>query len=621
MSTAGTYPWMAPEVIRNSLFSQSSDVWSYGVVLWELLTGQVPYHGIENLAIAYGVAMNKLTLPVPSTCPHGFAVIMEDCWKSDAHERPLFPHILGSLEKIAGSDFPATAADSFKSLQESWKAEIERIFEELKEREKELSSREEELVRIESDQKKQLATLQKREEELNQRERMLLEREIFLVVQATEMKKPLPKKRRRLFKYSKTSISGPTGFKHRYTVTSTPTDEKNDHKGGSVFNGNQNPPKSPGTSRLRLLSLNAANDQALKTAAGKKGRTWGPSSVHQKDKERRRTKNRSRIYSDNNGRASSFPNLGVLDRTLIDASMDSLTSDPSLQEHSSSYPAKYAKFRYRAICQAGLLIAAALGIDLTPAMNENPDFQLRKLSRGRSRDSSLSSINFNYKSRKTSAGDKNKISLGDSNSGVYGTYRKNTDTENSRRIVMSSHPNLIDLDDISSPLRSYDIICDRDEYDPFSSPSQDSRPTSNSRLFRYSNPELDSINCSLSGSSLQSHSQDLESRPERPNTLDLHADEKNKNLRKFAISPKISNIASSSAFPNSSASSSSQSPASTPSPKTILPPSRLPFSPSRKATFLENELDRDGRRLPTPMGEQARNGKPSQLASEELTFL
>lgn len=46
-------------------------------MLWELLTGQIPYHGIENLAVAYGVAMNKLTLPIPSTCPHGFALLME----------------------------------------------------------------------------------------------------------------------------------------------------------------------------------------------------------------------------------------------------------------------------------------------------------------------------------------------------------------------------------------------------------------------------------------------------------------------------------------------------------------------------------------------------------------
>lgn len=69
MSAAGTYAWMAPEVIKSSTFSKASDVWSYGVLLWELLTGETPYKGIDALAVAYGVAVNKLTLPVPSTCP------------------------------------------------------------------------------------------------------------------------------------------------------------------------------------------------------------------------------------------------------------------------------------------------------------------------------------------------------------------------------------------------------------------------------------------------------------------------------------------------------------------------------------------------------------------------
>lgn len=50
---------------------------SYGVLLWELLTGEVPYRGIDGLAVAYGVAVNKLTLPVPSTCPEPFAKLMK----------------------------------------------------------------------------------------------------------------------------------------------------------------------------------------------------------------------------------------------------------------------------------------------------------------------------------------------------------------------------------------------------------------------------------------------------------------------------------------------------------------------------------------------------------------
>lgn len=50
---------------------------SYGVVLWELLTCETPYKGIDALAIAYGVAVNKLTLPIPSTCPQSFKQLME----------------------------------------------------------------------------------------------------------------------------------------------------------------------------------------------------------------------------------------------------------------------------------------------------------------------------------------------------------------------------------------------------------------------------------------------------------------------------------------------------------------------------------------------------------------
>ena len=49
---------------------------SYGVVLWELLTGETPYKGIDALGVAYGVAINKLTLPIPSTCPHMFSKLM-----------------------------------------------------------------------------------------------------------------------------------------------------------------------------------------------------------------------------------------------------------------------------------------------------------------------------------------------------------------------------------------------------------------------------------------------------------------------------------------------------------------------------------------------------------------
>ncbi|KAK2498645.1 hypothetical protein MC885_004808 [Smutsia gigantea] len=136
MSAAGTYAWMAPEVIRLSLFSKSSDVWSFGVLLWELLTGEVPYREIDALAVAYGVAMNKLTLPIPSTCPEPFARLLEECWDPDPHGRPDFGSILKQLEVIEQSALFQMPLESFHSLQEDWKLEIQHMFDDLRTKEK-----------------------------------------------------------------------------------------------------------------------------------------------------------------------------------------------------------------------------------------------------------------------------------------------------------------------------------------------------------------------------------------------------------------------------------------------------------------------------------------------------
>lgn len=46
-------------------------------MLWELLTGETPYKNIEPLSIAYGVAVNRLTLPIPKTCPKAWRELME----------------------------------------------------------------------------------------------------------------------------------------------------------------------------------------------------------------------------------------------------------------------------------------------------------------------------------------------------------------------------------------------------------------------------------------------------------------------------------------------------------------------------------------------------------------
>ncbi|XP_062239892.1 mitogen-activated protein kinase kinase kinase 11 [Platichthys flesus] len=234
MSTAGTYAWMAPEVIKSSTFSKGSDVWSYGVLLWELLTGESPYKGIDGLAVAYGVAVNKLTLPIPSTCPEPFAQLMSECWDQDPHRRPNFCSILAQLTALEQQVKEEMPQDSFHSLQEDWKLEIKDMFDELRAKEKELRCREEELKRAALEQKSHEEFLRQREQQLAQWEQDVFERELSLLIHHLNQnqEKPNVKKRKGTFKKHKLKskngekISMPQDFIHKITVQASPGLEK-----------------------------------------------------------------------------------------------------------------------------------------------------------------------------------------------------------------------------------------------------------------------------------------------------------------------------------------------------------------------------------------------------------
>ncbi|XP_062422497.1 mitogen-activated protein kinase kinase kinase 21 isoform X1 [Pungitius pungitius] len=334
MSAAGTYSWMAPEVIKSSLFSKGSDVWSYGVLLWELLTGEVPYRGIDGLAVAYGVAVNKLTLPIPSTCPEPFAKLMEECWDQDPHVRPSFSCILEQLSAIEEAVMATMPQDSFHSMQDDWRVEIQEMFDELRTKEKELRSREEELTRATLQQKSQEELLKRREQQLAEREINVLERELNILIFQLNKDKPNVKKRKGKFKRSRLKlkdgnrISLPSDFQHKITVQASPSMDKR----RSLHSTSSSPPSSPTLiprlraiqpmSRVRRDSLyvyqqdvdlsselaasrglgnKVTQDESnrtwgrsalfrpeefddVKKGIKKKGRTWGPSSVQNKER-------------------------------------------------------------------------------------------------------------------------------------------------------------------------------------------------------------------------------------------------------------------------------------------------------------------------------------------------
>ncbi|XKL60178.1 hypothetical protein PGB90_001194 [Kerria lacca] len=123
MSFAGTVAWMAPEIIRNEPCSEKVDIWSYGVVLWELLTCEAPYKDVDSSAIIWGVGSNSLHLPIPSSCPYGFNLLITQCWSEKPRNRPSFKHILLHLDTASHEVLNISSEEWFK-MQEVWKEEI-----------------------------------------------------------------------------------------------------------------------------------------------------------------------------------------------------------------------------------------------------------------------------------------------------------------------------------------------------------------------------------------------------------------------------------------------------------------------------------------------------------------
>lgn len=99
-SRVGTMLWMAPEVIKGEPYGKPADVYSFGIVLWELATRLVPYADKDQYAVMFGVSVQGLRPDIPATVPQAWATLMKKCWDQDALLRPTFEEILVSLKDM-----------------------------------------------------------------------------------------------------------------------------------------------------------------------------------------------------------------------------------------------------------------------------------------------------------------------------------------------------------------------------------------------------------------------------------------------------------------------------------------------------------------------------------------
>ncbi|XP_035870994.1 insulin receptor-related protein isoform X2 [Phyllostomus discolor] len=91
--------WMAPESLKDGIFTTHSDVWSFGVVLWEIVTlAEQPYQGLSNEQVLKFV-MDGGVLEELESCPLQLQELMSRCWQQNPRLRPTFTHILDSVRE------------------------------------------------------------------------------------------------------------------------------------------------------------------------------------------------------------------------------------------------------------------------------------------------------------------------------------------------------------------------------------------------------------------------------------------------------------------------------------------------------------------------------------------
>jgi fyn-related kinase len=96
--------WTAPEAALMNRFSIKSDVWSFGVLLTELVThGRIPYPGMANAEVLQQIE-EGYRMPQPKDTPNELYAIMLDCWKHKFDDRPTFETLQWRLEDFFNSD-------------------------------------------------------------------------------------------------------------------------------------------------------------------------------------------------------------------------------------------------------------------------------------------------------------------------------------------------------------------------------------------------------------------------------------------------------------------------------------------------------------------------------------
>ncbi|KAL9243607.1 hypothetical protein vseg_017476 [Gypsophila vaccaria] len=96
----GTYRWMAPEMIKHKHYGRKVDVYSFGLMLWEMVSGSIPYEDMSPIVAAFAVVNKNLRPEFPKDCPSAMRALIEQCWSTNPDKRPEFWQLVKVLEEF-----------------------------------------------------------------------------------------------------------------------------------------------------------------------------------------------------------------------------------------------------------------------------------------------------------------------------------------------------------------------------------------------------------------------------------------------------------------------------------------------------------------------------------------
>jgi len=96
----GTPHWMAPEVLRGEVYDEKADIYSYGMILWEIISLEIPYYGINPYKLISLVAEKKIKVVIPDEGHVLIKKLIEWCLEYDRAKRPTLDKIVAELERV-----------------------------------------------------------------------------------------------------------------------------------------------------------------------------------------------------------------------------------------------------------------------------------------------------------------------------------------------------------------------------------------------------------------------------------------------------------------------------------------------------------------------------------------